>query len=343
MSEIDVEALLREVSPDAPCGADLEYDAAFLELNRAAAGKPAQEMGGQVIPGEEPDWGDVRNRCVQLFARTKDLRVGVLLARALLRTDGLGGLAGGLALLHGLVERHWEGVHPRLDPDDANDPTFRVNSLAGLADRDQTLLALRAMPLASSRRLGRFGLRDVEIASGAIARPEGVDSADSATIDAAFLDMDANELQASAQAAGVAIERLSALDAALAGHVGASASADFGPLRTTLRTIHQLLSQQQSRRGLGSAGMPAGEGASAPSPAGGASAMSGPVQSREDIIRVLDQCCDWYARNEPSSPVPLLLQRAKRLVSKNFLELVQDLSPSGVTEVTTIAGLDSAQ
>jgi type VI secretion system protein ImpA len=342
MADIDVEALLREVSPDTPCGPDLEYDAAFLELHRAAAGKPAQEMGGQVIPAEEPDWSDVRSRCLQLLGRSKDLRVSVLLARALLRTGGLAGLAQGLELLHGMVERHWEGVHPRLDPEDGNDPTFRINSLAGLADRDLTLVALRALPLASSRRLGRFGLRDVELASGAIARPEGVEVTDSGTIDAAFLDMDGAELQASAQAAATAIERLSALESTLAGLVGASASADFGPLRATLRSIHQLLAQQQSRRGLGGGEVLADGSASGPSP-GGASAMSGPIQSREDIIRVLDQCCDWYARNEPSSPVPLLLQRAKRLVSKNFLELVQDLSPSGVTEVTTIAGLDSGQ
>jgi type VI secretion system protein ImpA len=40
--------------------------------------------------------------------------------------------------------------------------------------------------------------------------------------------------------------------------------------------------------------------------------------------------------------VPLLLQRAKRLVNKNFLEAVQDLSPSGLTEVQTIAGVDAA-
>ena len=69
--------------------------------------------------------------------------------------------------------------------------------------------------------------------------------------------------------------------------------------------------------------------------------MTGTIQTREDVIRVLDQCCDWYARHEPGSPVPLLLQRAKRLVSKSFIELVQDLSPSGLTEVQTIVGLDS--
>jgi type VI secretion system protein ImpA len=38
--------------------------------------------------------------------------------------------------------------------------------------------------------------------------------------------------------------------------------------------------------------------------------------------------------------VPLLLQRAKRLVNKNFLEAVQDLTPSGVNEIQNIAGVD---
>ena len=69
--------------------------------------------------------------------------------------------------------------------------------------------------------------------------------------------------------------------------------------------------------------------------------MSGPLQSREDVIRVLDQVCDWYSKFEPSSPVPLLLQRAKRLVNKNFVEAIQDLTPSGVTEIQNIAGLGS--
>ena len=33
---------------------------------------------------------------------------------------------------------------------------------------------------------------------------------------------------------------------------------------------------------------------------------------------------------EPSSPVPLLLQRAKRLFAKDFLEILRDLTPGGV-------------
>ena len=343
MSSIDVEQLLRDISPDAPCGADLEYDAAFMEMTRNAAGKPAQQMGGQIIPAEEPNWRDVRDQCKSLFSRTKDLRIAVFLTRALAHTDGLGGFADGLALCQGLIERYWDNVHPKLDPDDANDPTLRVNTLGTLADRDQTLLALRNTPLAVSRRVGKFGLREVEIANGTIPKPENADSVvDMSTIEAAFLDMDATELQDNADAVTAALQWVGGLDDSLGNQVGGGNSADFTPLKGTLRSMNQLLQQQLGRRGLASGeGMAAegGEAGFAPG-MGGMPAMSGTLQSREDVIRVLDQVCDWYSKYEPSSPVPLLLQRAKRLVSKNFMEVIQDLSPSGLTEVQTIAGTE---
>jgi len=345
MSAIDVEKLLREVSADSPCGDDLEYDAAFMEMTRLAAGTPAQEMGGAVSAGEEPDWREVRDRCVDLLGRSKDLRTAVYLTRALARTNGLPGFADGMALTEGLVERFWDGVHPRLDPDDDNDPTMRVNTLAGLSDRDQVVNALRLAPLANSRLAGRFSLRDVELANGTLAKPEGDASvADMSMIDAAFLDMDASELQQVADAAAAAQQHLEGLDRALSAAVGAGSSADVSLLRATLRSMNHVLTQQLARRGLaeGSAADAGAAGFAAGAPtAGGAPAMSGPLQTREDVVRMLDQCIDWYAKYEPSSPVPLLLRRAKRLVSKNFLELVQDLSPGGLNELQTIAGLDS--
>ena len=73
---------------------------------------------------------------------------------------------------------------------------------------------------------------------------------------------------------------------------------------------------------------------------GGKAKRAGEISSREDVIRVLDKICDYYARHEPSSPLPILLQRAKRLVSKTFVEIIRDLAPGGTSEVETIAGLD---
>ncbi|MBE0617668.1 MAG: hypothetical protein IH608_07060 [Proteobacteria bacterium] len=62
------------------------------------------------------------------------------------------------------------------------------------------------------------------------------------------------------------------------------------------------------------------------------------MRSREDVVHLLDKVCDYFRRNEPSSPVPLLLERAKRLVSKSFLEIVRDLAPDGVAQVELIRG-----
>ena len=48
--------LLEPVAGDQPCGPDLEYDPALIELQTLAAGKPEQQFGDKIIPGEEPDW-----------------------------------------------------------------------------------------------------------------------------------------------------------------------------------------------------------------------------------------------------------------------------------------------
>ena len=45
-------------------------------------------------------------------------------------------------------------------------------------------------------------------------------------------------------------------------------------------------------------------------------------------------------KNEPSSPVPILLKRAKRLVGKNFEELLRDLTPDAVRQMRVFTGED---
>jgi len=106
MSVIDVNSLLNEISPDAPSGEDLEYDPVFGELDRAVQGKPEQVIGDSAVAAEPPNWREVRKLSTELLGRSKDLRVGVHLTRALISSDGLPGLADGLSLLRGLLERY---------------------------------------------------------------------------------------------------------------------------------------------------------------------------------------------------------------------------------------------
>ena len=53
MSVIDINALLTEVSPDQPCGDNLEYDPVFIELERAARGKEEQTLLGDATRARE--------------------------------------------------------------------------------------------------------------------------------------------------------------------------------------------------------------------------------------------------------------------------------------------------
>jgi type VI secretion system protein ImpA len=340
MSAIDVEQLLAAISEESPCGDDLEYDPAFGELERAAQGKPEQQMGDEVVPAEDADWRDVRDKAIALMGRSKDMRVALQLATALAHTDALSGLSDGLALLRGLLERYWEGYHPRLDPDDDLDPTMRVNILASLCDQDSVLGLVRTTPLVSSRALGRFGLREIEIASGQLEPPAGVEAPTTAAIEGAFLECDIEELQATADAVNQAVAHAEAIDTKLTEQVGYSNSCDFTPLKAVLRAAQSVLNERLARRGVGVAVV---EGVAAEAGGVVAQPIAGEVSSREDVVRVLDKACDYFERHEPSSPVPLLLKRAKRLISKSFLDIMRDLAPDGVPQAETIGGVTSEE
>jgi type VI secretion system protein ImpA len=62
------------------------------------------------------------------------------------------------------------------------------------------------------------------------------------------------------------------------------------------------------------------------------------IESREDVVKLLDRICAYYERNEPASPIPLLLQRARRLVTMNFMELIRELADKGVPQIEAITG-----
>ena len=128
---IEVDPLLAEVSPECAAGADVEYDPEYFELEKLARGTPESTMGAVVKAGEERVWHDVKEAALKLSERTRDVRVGMILALGLLKEDGLAGFKDGTALLRGIVERLWDQFYPKLDPDDNNDPTVRVNVFKG--------------------------------------------------------------------------------------------------------------------------------------------------------------------------------------------------------------------
>jgi len=62
------------------------------------------------------------------------------------------------------------------------------------------------------------------------------------------------------------------------------------------------------------------------------------INTRQDVISSLEKIEDYYHKNEPGSPVPLLLQRAKSLVDKDFIALMEELSPDSLNQLKIILG-----
>ena len=62
------------------------------------------------------------------------------------------------------------------------------------------------------------------------------------------------------------------------------------------------------------------------------------INNREDVAKAIDLICNYYDLKEPTSPVPLLLRRAKGLLKKDFLAVLEDLAPEGINQAKLVCG-----
>ena len=306
-----------------PCGADLEYDPQMLELAQAAAGKPESQFAAT----EPPDWLRARELCVSLFGRTRDLRVALLWGRAQLCLVGYGALPSALALLHGLIDRHWEHLHPLPDPDDG-DTLGRASVLGGLDSLTSLLGDVRRSLLATDKRIGELRVRDVEIAlerltprADEVVRTQGQISG---------LLQDLPEVaQALREQTAAAQQLLEQLQRTAAERFGDASVVETKTLRGMLSAVAEVLPALATEGGKDDDG-------------GGARRGGGVlgVDSREEALRAIELVCAYLERAEPTNPAQLLLRRASRLINKDFLQLMRELAPDALAEVARIMGVD---
>jgi type VI secretion system protein ImpA len=352
MSPRDLTAGLPDLDLDAPCGPNLEFDAAFGELERTAQGKPEQQYGGTIIPGEEPDWKEVAAQADALLDRTRDLRVLVLLALARLQISGAAPFVTVLGAIRYLLDARWAHVHPQLDPEDDNDPTFRANALLPLADPVRVLRPLRVAPLAASRRDGKVSWRSISIFTGLIETDDPSEKKTESAIRAAFNETGWEAVQSTLHVFESGVAELGGIEAAFNSNAGFGNSPDLAPLAKLLKEICGYLRTYMPTQQADAADeAPASDGAAAdavpadaPAPPRSGQGRGGAISatsltsiaSREEAVYLLDLVCRYYQTNEPSSPLPLLVARARGLADKGFLEILQELAPDGLQQAQII-------
>jgi type VI secretion system protein ImpA len=341
---LDINRFLVEVSADNVCGEDLQYDPAFIALEQDIKGKPEQQMGNTIQEAEPPNWREIRKTAEELLTRTRDLRVLINLLRALIATDGISGFSVGLNLLKQLVELRWDSIYPQLDPDDDNDPTERVNILMSLCDQDTILRPLQLSPLVESKALGRFNIRDFNIATGKIAVSDGVTAVGLSTIEAAVQDTELESLRRNYNDVVAALECLNALERIVTEQVGISDAPNFEDLRSVLKEAKGILVEWLDSRGAGVDANAEDEDPETDTDAKETanrkkSALSVGINNNQDVLAALKQICEYYKKYEPSSPVPILLERCTRLVGKGFMDVLKDIAPEGIDQASVVMGI----
>jgi len=341
----DGQALLEPISPAQPCGQDLDqtpivatFDALrlFGQAKSPEAPPDPEDRERENEKTKAPlEWDRIRSDALEALSKSKDLRLLAYLGTALLRTDSLPQFAEVLTTASQWIETYWAQVYPLID----EDAIARRNALNCFADPMAVVDRVWRLPLVVSRQHGRFSLRDLDIAGGLVPPAANESRADEAAIRQAFGEMPVEELTALDQSATSALAALNSIDARMRGEGGPDVAPDFAPLSTQFAKLNRICREQLALRtdakGAGEAG-DSGTGAAAAF-AGGA------IKSRQDAVRALDAVADFFRRNEPSSPIPLFVERAKRLVSKDFLEVLADIAPDALAGARSAGGLKPDQ
>lgn len=336
---VDVSLLISAVPGPLPCGDDLEYDADFLQLARDAEGKPERTMGESVQPAQPPRWPLIQQASAALLQRSKDLRIANYLLQSDIALNGIIGLANGLSLIHALLLQHWPHLHPQLDADDDNDSTFRINALCTIAC-DTNLRLLGESSLTRSPLFGSVSLRAAMSASGLQPLSSETLTADGLT--AALRNSDSEQLRSTYAALGQAQALAQDIEQFVSEQVGSARGVDLSPVKTVLKHGLHILSEFGPGNLASGVTQSSAMPSSANVPTSAPSSTSADITSRDEVLRCLERVLRYYAHHEPSSPLPVLLNRAKLLVHADFAAIVRNLIPEGVPQLEKLCGPDGS-
>lgn len=327
---IDLETLLAPVSEDDPAGPDLAYDPQRHRIEQAFDTSISIDASGIVEQRGDTDWRQVMDTIATLATRTKDLWLGVYFCRAAAESGRLDQVELGVAFVAGLIDRYWEAVHPRLDEYGVE---ARKSAFDALASVPAFAGPLRRIVYADHARLGRITGEDIARFHRGGEGEEGYGMFRAMLAEA--------EIRAALTEGAAAVDRieatLHAIDERLMAKAGARNATDFSALYDALAT------QKIALRSFVPAPLDAeidmlSEDAVAGAEAaqGGMQPVGGAVRNREDVARVLDLVLDYYRRHEPSSPVPMLVERARGWIGLDFMAVLEDIAPSALVDAQAI-------
>ena len=343
------------ISAEEECGINLEDDSGFQNFFFEAEGTPEKYDGQTTTPAEPPEWTNVKKSALDYLKQSKDLKLISILSQAVLNTEGISKFS---EILEGIAlacESYWQNIFPPLDEDDG-DPMERVSALGHLIDNNFVIRVLRDYPLAQSKVLGPVSLKQIERATDSSIEKTDQD-VDLTQIRAIFKDNTPEDILQIHQSASHCIAHLNKIDQLFTDHAGSAFSTpDFEPLTAVLNHIKNAL-EKHAEVELSTNSQADGVAEDSEQDASNLtnseetfqsgqnvlsfSSQQAKIRSREDVEKCIDLICDYFAEYEPSSPIPILMNRAKKLINLDFVDIVKEIAPDALEQITKLGGLSN--
>ena len=348
---ISLEEMAIPLEGENPAGENLEYDSLYLEMDSLAVAVPDNQMGESKIEGRGPDWKKLRENCLSLWSRTRDLRVASYLTVTETADGSLKDCVAAFKLILFTIRDMWDTVYPRLDPDDDNDPTERINILNMLSpepgafnDPIMFISKFRALRLVPALP---YTLRDHLISINEFEAADGR-SVDSKLIAGEVMCVHPEEVEKQAALTKELRETVEAICAAANEKLSDGYSLSMNSLLAEIGKLGRFYAGhlQSPDGGKNVDGDKAEEMTGDPGNETAAAMKEGSVNlaaympaNRADALLLLRKGSEYFLRNEPNSPIPLLINRALRISDMNFMDILKDIAPDALPQGRNVLGV----
>jgi type VI secretion system protein ImpA len=339
---LSIETLLAPISAETPTGVDVRADfsptSSYFRLRDARAEARAAERAAETSADGESGadgWRAVKGLAVKILSeQAKDLEVAAWLTEALVRSNGLAGLAAGAEIIGGLTQLYWEQLYPMPDEDGMETRVAPVTGLNGQGGDGTLSQPLFKLPLFRDGQGEQVLLFQYEASADlqTITDSKRLE----ARLQAGVVPYDQMQAAARANAPGVfmALRRdlRAARDAwnAMAAALDAAAGRDSPPTRRISDTLDQIDRIVQRYAPSEVSSETAEPDASAVAEVGLVEASAAPskqkrLATREDALAILSEIADWFRKNEPQSPLAYTIDDAIRRGRLSWPELISEL------------------
>ena len=346
---IDIDELLKPVTEEKPQGEDIRSDGSPTSIyyqikdarNKARAAERAAMFDPDQAAGIMAEWKPILSLAPSILKdHAKDLEVASWLIEALIRFHDFSGLRDGIQLTRGLIDQFWDNLYPEPDEDGIETKVAPLAGLNGDSGEGTLLAPIRNTPITPDTSVGSFSFwqyqqaRDADRLTDPDKREEKFASLGFTLqdVETAVAESPNTYYQNLTEDLDTCLSDFRAMNDTLRKHCGHDAppySLILETLEEVLRAVRFLAKEklvvEEAETIPADADMPAPAATSGTRPT--ASGTSGPIGSREDALRKLEEVAQFFRKTEPHTPLVSGIERLVRWGRMPMADLILELVP----------------